>query len=114
MKFRRKVIKGYQLGRTLGFPTLNFHPGNFSETHAEGVYKADVWIDQKRYRGALFFGKKTNHAGNVLELFVLDFSRQIYGQFVSFEVIRKIRGPKVFANLNELKKQIEEDVKGIV
>ena len=114
MWFRRKVQSGNKIGRKLGHPTLNFHVGSFADHHKPGVYACQVKIGQKLYTGALYFGPKMNHKNHALELFVIDFAKQIYGHFVSFKIGKKIRGPKKFDSLDELKKQIQIDLKSIV
>jgi riboflavin kinase/FMN adenylyltransferase len=114
MWFRRKVITGTQIGRTLDYPTLNFHVGSFGNRFSPGVYACEVKIDKKAYKGALYFGPKMTKKGNVLEVFVLNFSKQVYGQFVSFKVGKKIRNPKKPASLEELKKQIQKDLESVV
>ena len=114
MWFRRKVITGTRIGHTMGHPTLNFHVGSFARHFGPGAYSCQVRIDGEIYKGALYFGPKMTRKGMILEVFVLNFSRQIYGQFVAIKVDKKIRGPKKFSSLEELKKQIQLDLKSIV
>lgn len=111
MWIRRKVIAGSKIGRQIGYPTLNFHIGTFARKHAQGVYGCRVRIDGKEYEGALYLGPKMEDPRPVLELTVLNFSRQIYHQFVSFKVGKKIRGPMHFSSLEQLAKQIQKDLK---
>lgn len=114
MQFRRKVKKGSQTGRKIGFPTLNFEVGNFGEYYDPGVYISEIEIEDKGHIGALYYGPKMHHEGDVLEIYVLDFDGQVYGQFVQFKIIKKTRSPKAFTNLDDLKKQIEMDIENIV
>ncbi|MDH5596759.1 MAG: riboflavin kinase [Candidatus Peregrinibacteria bacterium] len=114
MWHRRKVQHGEKMGQKLGFPTLNFRPGNFGDQYAPGVYAAQVRIADKNYSGALYFGPKFSQKGNVLELFVLNFSRTIYGRFVSFKVGKQVRAPMKFDSVETLKKQIEKDIEAIL
>ena len=44
-----------------------------------------------------------------LEVFIFDFSRDIYGEWIFVELISKIRAEKKFAGIDELKKQIDQD-----
>lgn len=108
MWIRRKVQSGAQTGQKIGYPTLNFHVGNFNRP--SGVYACEVLIINKLYKGALYFGPRLNHRGNVLEVHVIGFKQKIYGQLVRFRVGKKIRSAKRFDNLDELKKQIRFDV----
>lgn len=126
MRFLRKVLHGEKLGRKLGFPTLNFHIGNFGKDHSVGVYQCTVWIKDPQkvkkhnayrlpptaYQGALYFGPKGS-GKTVLEIHVLNFSQDVYSQFVSFEVGQKIREPIKFDSFDALQAQIEEDVKKV-
>jgi riboflavin kinase / FMN adenylyltransferase len=113
MYIRRKVKKGTATGRKIGFPTLNFNVGQFGDNYGEGVYIAEVKIADKLYNGALFFGPRLHSRIKVLEIYVIGFNKMIYGQFVRFCIVKKIRNPKMFKSLDELKKQIEEDVKNV-
>lgn len=110
MWIHRKVIKGTQLGQKIGYPTLNFHVGNFGKSKKPGVYNAEIRIANKVYQGALYYGSRLAHRGDVLEIYVQKFDKKIYGQFVQFRVLKKIRSPKKFNNPNELKKQIQKDL----
>ena len=133
MLFRRKVLHGEKLGRKLGFPTVNFHVGSFGEHFRMGVYSCIVTFSDMRkaksgkrkvkvltadrllpttLKGALYFGPK-GMGKNVLEIHLLDFSGDLYGQRVSFEVGEKIRAPKAPKNLEDLKAMIESDIQNI-
>lgn len=114
MLFIRKVKAGSKTGQKIGFPTINLNVGNFSGDYKEGVYKCNVYIGSKEYTGALYYGPKMHHKGNILEIYIMGFSKRIYGQFIKFKIVRKIRIPKVFKELNELKKQIEIDLKDMI
>ena len=110
MKFRRKVQHGSETGKKIGFPTINLNVGNFKDHYKPGVFISDVEINKKHYKGALYFGPKMNHKGNVLEVFIIDFSDSIYNKFISFSIDKKIRNPISFNNLEDLKKQIKKDL----
>lgn len=113
MIYSSLVTKGQQLGRTIGFPTLNLDPKILPNTQKLGVYQATVTWNNKEHRGVLFFGpKKTfDEIVNVLEINLLDFDQEIYGETISFSLGKFIRPPVKFATLDELKKQIARDIK---
>ena len=113
MWIHRKVQKGTGTGVKIGFPTLNFNVGNFDEHYGEGVYVSEVKIDKTVYKSALYFGPRLNSRRTVLEMYVVGFSKMLYGKIVRFKVIKKIRKPKTFINLKSLKKQIIEDLKNL-
>lgn len=114
MVFRRKVKHGSKSGRVIGYPTINLNIGNFKNTFTPGVYACNLIVNKKPLKGALYFGPKLSKKGNVLEVFILDFSKNIYGSFVQLKVGVKIREPMSFNNLEELKKQIEKDLKKVI
>ncbi len=114
MLFRRKVKPGSRMGQKIGYPTLNFNVGSFADHYSPGVYKCEMTLDNSSYIGALYFGPKLSHKSNVLEVHVVNYNGQIYGQFVHFKVGKKIRSPKTFSGLDELKKQIGIDLGKVV
>jgi len=107
------IRKGQQLGRQISFPTLNLDPNILPNTQKLGVYQATVVVNKKEYKAVLFFGpKKTfEEVTNVLEINLLDFDQEIYGQSVSFTLGKFIRPVIKFSSLEELKKQIARDIK---
>lgn len=108
--FNRKVQKGTKTGQKIGYPTLNFSVGVFGKSYRDGVYACDVRIANKLYKGALYFGPRLSKSAKVLEIYVLDFNKKIYGQFIQFRLLKKIRGAKTFNNPDNLKKQIQKDL----
>lgn len=110
MWIRRKVQKGTQTGQMIGYPTLNFHVGYFGAYYTEGVYSCDIRIAGKEYHGALFFGSRLSTKKKTLEIHVIGLNQSIYGSFVRFRVMKKIRSPKKIANPQVLKGQIAKDI----
>lgn len=113
MWFRRKIQSGKKLGRKIGFPTLNLNVGSFKNYCSPGVYACQVVVKNKIYKGAMHFGPVLNRKTLKLEIHVLNFNQNIYGQWVKFKVLKKIREPMRFTDLNKLKKQIQKDLKRI-
>lgn len=110
MWFRRKVQSGQKLGRKLGFPTLNCQVGTVANHFSDGVYACEVMHDGSSYKGALHLGPKLGRRAKVLEIHLLNFNKSIYGKFIQIKIGQKIRGPKSFKNLEELKQQISADI----
>ncbi|MDB5441614.1 MAG: ribF [Caulobacteraceae bacterium] len=107
------VEVGRQLGRTLGYPTANIGLGDYVRP-AFGVYVADVRLpDGAVVRGAANIG--INPTMEVteprLEVYLLDFSADLYGKPLEVELIGYLRPEIRFDNLNDLTAQIEDDVK---
>ena len=101
------VIKGKQIGRTLGFPTANMlYPEKIVKI-PYGVYKVNVL----GRIGVLNWGIKPTLNGNspVLETHILNFSGNLYGKRLELQILNKIRNEKKFNSLDELKNQITKD-----
>src|SRR5690242_2633767 len=103
--YKSIVLKGDQLGRTIGFPTLNLDASIMPKDFQQGIYACTVVIEGKQYKGALYFGPRlvVGETKDVLEIHVLDFSKEIYGKEVEFEIGKYIRPIANFASLQEMK-----------
>jgi len=107
------VIEGQKLGRQLGFKTANLiYPENLVEI-GRGVYKVLVEYDGKIFNGVANYGLRPTISKNeksVLEVHILDFDKEIYGEKIKVTFLRKIREEKKFNSLDELKAQIKQDI----
>ena len=105
-----KIIKGQQLGRTIGFPTININYSNYLLPQ-NGVYSASLRIDNKTYDGILNLGNKPTVKGNAhtLEIHIFDFDQDVYNKEAEIEFLDKIRDEIQFNSLNDLQKQIIKD-----
>lgn len=108
---KAKVIEGKRIGRTLGYPTINLDNPRLLSGKNEGVYACLVKIGAKIHQGILYYGPRLilNEKDNILEIYVLDFDKEIYGHDVLFLLKGFIRGVKNFADFNLFKKQLDED-----
>lgn len=108
MKFWGKVRKNNQRGTKLGFPTANI---NLSKQIPEGIYVSKIKIDNNFYPALTFIGiaKTFNEKIFQSETYILDFNRNIYGQWISVKLIKKIRNNKKFKSAAELIKQMKKD-----
>lgn len=108
-----RVVPGDGRGRQLGFPTANVAPAPELLLPGEGVYR----VRFHRHEGpplpavAVISNRPTFAGGTVaLEVHVLDFSGDLYGERVEVEFLDRIRGIVRFASALELRRQIEADV----
>ncbi len=110
---KNKIVKGEQIGRTLGFKTANIiYPKNIIDVK-NGVYGASVLYNGKKFKGILNLGVKptvSNLNKRILEVNIFDFDKDIYGEDIVVKFEEKIRDEKKFSSVNELKLQIKKDI----
>lgn len=107
-----KVIYGQQLGRTLGAPTANLQLHRIKAA-LSGVYAVEVLLGDETFPGVANVGTRpTIDKGlkAILEVHLLDFSRDIYGKTLQVVFRKKLRDEKKFASLDELKGAIHNDI----
>ena len=108
-----KVVKGYQEGRTMGFPTANVYVAEEKLLPADGVYAARVIMpDGSHKRGVLNIGKRPtldNGTDTSVEVYLLDFTGDLYSKRIKVEVIKRIREERLFRSKEDLRRQIELD-----
>jgi riboflavin kinase/FMN adenylyltransferase len=112
-RIRGKVAHGRKLGRTLGFPTANLPLGSTAQSLQFGVYSVRVWLpDGRLLDGVASAGinPTVGRVAPVLEVFIFDFSEDLYGKSLSVELWAYIREERDFASLDELVAQIHRDV----
>ncbi len=107
------VIHGQKRGRTLGFPTANLalDPGQL--TPAIGVYAVRLQVGGQWYLGAASIGYNVTFTDRTqvhIEVHLLDFSEDIYGQSVKVEWHHYLRGEIKFDNVEGLIDQLRQDV----
>jgi riboflavin kinase/FMN adenylyltransferase len=106
------VKKGDQRGRLLGFPTMNLLFKN-DLLPSYGVYKTSTIVRGKSLPSITNVGIRPTFSGSkpVVETHILEgFSGENYGERVEVAFIDRIRSEKKFANIEELKSQIEKDI----
>jgi riboflavin kinase/FMN adenylyltransferase len=105
-----EVIAGQKLGRTLNFPTANLLPDPSCKLR-HGVYAVTVTVDQNTYGGVANYGRRPTIGENapLLEVFLFDFSGDLYGRTLDIAFLDFIRAEEKFASLEALKAQIATD-----
>jgi riboflavin kinase/FMN adenylyltransferase len=107
------VVKGNQLGRTIGYPTANIVlnsdlkliPGN-------GVYAVRVNVHGTWFNGMMNIGIRptvVSNGGRTIEVNIFDFEETIYDETVTVQFLSKWRDEQTFTGLEELKKQLKID-----
>ncbi len=106
-----RVISGDQRGRELGFPTANL--GEIATLiPGDGVYAGWGWVEETRHPAAVHVGPNPTFKGEErkVEVHLLDFSRDLYGQMLKIDLVERIRGTRAFPSTEALKLQIETDL----
>ncbi len=106
------VIKGQQIGRTIGFPTANItYPSEIIDLPF-GAYSTNVILENKLYKGVANFGIRPTVSGKSasLEVHILDFNQDIYNKKITVTFNKMLRKEKKFSSLEELKSQIRKDI----
>ncbi len=111
-----KVVEGKQLGRTVGMPTANIEYFEDKQIPPEGVYATFTSVEGNSRKSLTNIGKRPSvdkFDYITVECFILDFCGDLYGRVLPIEVHLFIRGVKKFANLGEVKEQVERDILAI-
>ena len=108
------VVHGDKRGRTIGFPTANIQSMEGSFIPATGVYAVKILVQNKWYDGVCNVGYKPTFKNPddkqlTIEVHILDFDRNIYGEEVKVGWYKRIRSEKKFGGIESLKAQIEKD-----
>ena len=109
------VVPGSGRGRHLGFPTANLEVSPELLLPGEGVYLTLVQVGSSTYFGATNVGRCPTFAANdiTVEVNLLDYTGDLYGQWLTLYFIKKIREEKAFSSGEELKLQLKSDIEQV-
>lgn len=108
-----KVIKGENIGKkVMKIPTANLMVHEDKIIPGNGVYLTEVMIDRIKYYGLMNIGKRPTFKGEnrTIEVYIMDFDKNIYKKDIVCYVLDKIRDEKYFDSAEKLRKQIMKDV----
>jgi riboflavin kinase/FMN adenylyltransferase len=110
-RVRGRVVVGAQRGATIGFPTANLEETD-TMLPAAGVYAATVPLGEQMWAAAVNLGPNPTFAEQArkLEVHLLDFSGDLYGQILEVDFLARLRDIQQFAGVPQLKQQLEIDV----
>ncbi|MET4559137.1 riboflavin kinase/FMN adenylyltransferase [Lysinibacillus parviboronicapiens] len=108
------VVHGDKRGRTIGFPTANVQALEGAYIPASGVYAVRLLVQNKWYDGVCNVGykptfKDPNDKQLSIEVHILNFEKNIYGEEVHVTWYKRIRSERKFDGIEALKTQIEKD-----
>ena len=107
-----RVARGEKLGRKLGFPTANIYLHR-KVSPLEGIFAVEVFgLEKEPLTGVASIGNRPTVGGTqtLLEVYLFDFDRHIYGRHLQVSFLHKLREQIRFDSLDELKQQIQRDV----
>ena len=106
------IIKGKQLGRTIGFPTANLKiEENYKLIPRNGVYIVSSIINNKTVFGMMNIGfnPTVNGENQTIEIHFFDFEADLYHQKITVSLLHRIRSEQKFDSVVLLKEQLEKD-----
>ena len=112
------VVKGLARGRSIGFPTINLTLEDLVLPRM-GVYSARVSVDKDQHcwlAGIVNIGIRPTFSPEeraVLEMHIFDFDEDLYGKWVTVELLDFIRDEKKFQNVEQLIVQIKRDIETV-
>ena len=120
---RGTVVKGYQQGRKMGFPTANMQVDACRLLPADGVYAVHVHLPTPSSTSSLFppptgltnIGMRPTFDGHqrTIETHILDFDGDIYGQVIEIVFIARLRDEQHFDSPAELALQMARDAESV-
>ncbi len=106
------VEEGRKLGREIGIPTANLSLGS-RKLPLQGIFSVLVELNGRILQGVASVGfNPTVETGNTLkvEVYIFDFSEDIYGQHLHVSFVKKLRDEETFADLESLTEQMHRDI----
>jgi riboflavin kinase/FMN adenylyltransferase len=111
------VVRGDGRGRGLGFPTANLETAPRSALPGTGIYAGRAHLPESSHAAAVSVGYNPTFSDDRrrvrVEAYLLDFDRDIYGQRMDLELMRRLRGEERFGSIDELIAQMHHDVDGV-
>ena len=108
-----EVVNGDKRGRKLGFPTANLEIADHRAMLPNGAYIVRVKVRGETFNGIANIGDNPTFKAQRrrLEVFIDKFSGDIYGEEIFVSFVSKLRDEKIFANVDDLKAQLAEDLR---
>ncbi|RZS98090.1 bifunctional riboflavin kinase/FAD synthetase [Cecembia calidifontis] len=106
------IIKGQQLGRSIGFPTANIHiPHDYKLIPCDGAYAVMANMEGEEYKGMLNIGMRPTVNGNsqTIEVHLFDFEGDLYDKRICVRLKAYLRPEIKFSGLEALQQQLRKD-----
>jgi riboflavin kinase / FMN adenylyltransferase len=112
-QMRGQVVDGDKRGRTLGFPTANLVPDPRFVVPDHGIYACRAEVAGETHVAAVNVGVRPTFKtgrGLLVEAFLLDFDRDLYGRELRLFFLERLRGERRFETVDALIEQTGKDV----
>lgn len=106
------VVHGNKQGNKIGFPTANLLPSHPRKiVPKNGVYAVWVKYQKNYYKAMMNIGTKPTYGGTnrTIEIHILDFDRDIYGEPLEIQFVKRIRDEVKFSSVEDLKNRLSKD-----
>lgn len=106
------VIKGSALATRLGFPTANIDP-HHEVLPPSGVYAISAIFNNKKFKGVCYIGAKPtfiSRGQRHIEVYLFNFNKNIYGEYLEIQFIKKMREERKFSSPEALTEQVKKDI----
>ncbi|MDI6606783.1 MAG: riboflavin kinase, partial [Candidatus Omnitrophota bacterium] len=108
------VKRGNLLARSLGFPTANIDP-HHEVIPPSGVYAVRIVFQKNKFNGVCNIGSRPTFNSSSpderhIEVYIIGFSKNIYGKDLEIHFLKKIRPERKFASCTDLANQIKKDI----
>ena len=107
-----RVVRGLGLGKKLGFPTANVNL-NRRLAPVDGIFAARInGLAESALDGVVSVGVRPTVGGvePLVEVFIFDFDRDIYGKYITIEFIERLREERTYSDIEAMTKQMHKDV----
>lgn len=107
-----RVAHGDKRGRELGYPTINIDLHRL-KSPVSGIFAARVrGLGSEPAEAVVSIGTRPMFGGKTinLEAHILDFDRDVYGVYVTVELLKQLRKEEMFDTINDLKEQMKNDI----
>lgn len=114
-QLKGKIITSDKRGRVLGFPTANLDIRPQQALPANGIYATIAQVDGKQFSSATNIGIRPTfgEGEKTVETHLLNYKGDLYGKDMRLEFVQKLRDEQSFPSSEDLKAQIEKDVREV-
>ena len=109
------VITSAKRGRKMGYPTANIDVRPQQALPGDGIYATIADVDGRRFASATNVGARPTFGDmrRTVEAYLLNYEGDLYGRELRLEFVQRVRDEQRFASAEELKRQIDRDVREV-